>query len=208
MCRNCIAFLVLAALAFGAATFFGSSPLNAAVEIGKPAPAFDRPDTNGTPQRLADYAGNIVVLEWKNHDCPFVKKHYGGGNMQTLQKELRDQGIVWLSVISSAPGKQGHVSAKDANNIAAAEASHASAIILDPDGTLGKAYGAKTTPHMFVINATGQLAYMGAIDDKRSADQADIAGAKNYVRTAVTELLAGKAVTNPATSPYGCSVKY
>ncbi len=150
-----------------------------------------------------------MVLEWFNNDCPFVGKHYNSGNMQRLQKRYMEQGIVWLTVASSAPNKQGHIATpQDGQQIIKTRDAHQTALLLDPDGTVGRQYGAKTTPHMFVINPEGVLIYAGAIDDKASADPADIAGATNYVERALTEAMAGKAVTTPETRPYGCSVKY
>ena len=180
----------------------------AAPEIGKPAPAFVLKDTQGKDVSLADQKGKVVVLEGINHGCPFVKKHYGSGNMQNLQKEYTAKGVVWLSVASSAPGKEGYMKADGWNKAIAEKKSAATAVLLDPDGVAGRAYGAKTTPHMFVIDAEGRLVYKGAIDDRPSADPADVPGAKNYVRQALDSVLAGKPVAAPSTPPYGCGVKY
>jgi hypothetical protein len=152
--------------------------------------------------------GTPVILEWTNHDCPYVRKHYESGNMQALQKEARDAGYVWLSVISSAPGKQGHVSPAEADELTAGRGAAPTAVLLDVDGAMGRAYGAKTTPHMFVIDGAGTLVYMGGIDDRATTDPADVEGAENYVRLALADLGAGGPVSNPATRPYGCSVKY
>lgn len=178
------------------------------LEIGAPAPGFSAQDSNGKLHRLSDYKGKIVVLEWKNHHCPFVVKHYATNNMQSLQRELVGDGVVWFSVLSSAPGKQGHVSAEQANQIIESENSAASAALMDTAGVIGRRYEAKKTPHMFVIDAEGNLAYQGAIDDNRSARQQAVEGARNYVREAVKALLKGKSVEIPSTEAYGCSVKY
>ena len=177
-------------------------------EVGQPAPAFSVADTTGKTWSLADLAGKGLILEWTNHDCPYVRKHYESGNMQALQREARDAGYVWLSVISSAPGKQGHVSAAEADELTEGREAAPTAVLLDVDGAMGRAYGAKTTPHMFVIDGAGTLVYMGGIDDRATTDPADVEGAENYVRLAMTDLAAGRAVSNPATRPYGCSVKY
>lgn len=185
-----------------------SHPLVAAPEVGKPAPEFALKDCDGKEHRLSDFKGKVVVLEWVNHGCPFVKKHYSGGNMQKLQKAATDKGVVWLSVCSSAPGKQGHMSGGEAGKMCKDVQSNATAYLLDEDGTVGTAYDAKTTPNMFVINEEGILVYKGAIDDKPSVDVADNATAKNYVMAAIEETLADKPVTVSSTKPYGCSVKY
>lgn len=180
----------------------------AAPEIGKPAPAFTAVDSSGKSHALADFKGKTVILEWTNDGCPYVKKHYNAGNMQKIQKDLTADGAVWLSVISSAPGKQGHVDGKGANDLTKSRNAAPTAVLLDPKGTIGRAYEAQTTPHMYVIDGKGILRYMGAIDDKPSTDAATIAGARNYVREAVAAVKAGKPVEVAATDPYGCSVKY
>lgn len=180
----------------------------AAPEVGKPAPAFTVKDMHGKERSLGEFKGKYVVLEWHNQSCPFVKKHYDTGNMQTLQKELTGKGAVWLSVISSAPGKQGYVTAEEEAKYLAEKQASPTAVLFDPEGTVGKAYGAKTTPHMYVIDAEGVLVYAGAIDDNPSSDAADVATAKNYVRAAYEEASAGKPVTTASTAPYGCGVKY
>ncbi|WFB35120.1 thioredoxin family protein [Kiritimatiellota bacterium B12222] len=172
------------------------------------APAFTLMDTEGNEHALSDYKGKVVVLEWFNHGCPFVQKHYSKGNMQALQKTYTDKGVVWLAIVSSADGKQGSDSADGHNKTAAEKGTNATAILIDADGTVGKAYGAKTTPHMFVIDAKGELVYQGAIDDKRSVNPADIATSTNYVVAALDAVLAGEAVEVAKTTPYGCSVKY
>lgn len=180
----------------------------AAPEVGKPAPAFTATDTAGKTVRLADLRGKTVVLEWTNHDCPYVRKHYDAGNMQAQQREAAQQGVVWLSVISSAPGKQGHVSPAEADRLTATRNAAPAAVLLDPEGEIGRAYGARTTPHMYVIDPAGVLRYMGGIDSIATADRADIARARQYVPAALAELRAGKPVTDAVTRPYGCSVKY
>jgi len=177
-------------------------------EIGVTAPDFTGRDTAGAIHRLSDYRGKTVVLEWTNHQCPFVAKHYGSGNMQALQKESAAAGIVWLSVISSAPGLQGHVESAEANALTDSRDAAPAAVLLDPDGTIGRLYGAKTTPHMYVVNPEGALVYKGGIDDRPTADRADIAGATNYVRAALADLAAGRSVETPVARPYGCSGKY
>lgn len=191
-----------------AALLFGADHLQAQAVVGSPAPDFTLSDTKGTARRLADFAGKIVVLEWTNPDCPFVKKHYGAKNMPALQAKYVAQGVAWLSVCSSAPGKQGHYSAADWAPILASQGSAATALLLDPDGKVGLAYGAKTTPHLFVIDGAGTLVYDGAIDDKPSTDPADIPGAKPYLADALDAVLAGQPVPAAKTVPYGCSVKY
>ncbi len=180
----------------------------ATAKVGAPAPEFTATDSLGKSHRLADYRGKVVVLEWTNHDCPFVQKHYGAGNMQAQQKEARDRGVVWLSVISSAPGKEGHVSAEQANRLTESRGAAPAAVLLDPEGTVGRLYGAKTTPHLYVIDKTGTLVYMGGIDSLATGDPADIARATQYVRAALGEVLGGQPVTQAVTQPYGCSVKY
>lgn len=180
----------------------------AEVATGAAAPDFTLTDTSGTSHKLSDFKGKTVVLEWVNHGCPFVVKHYSKGNMQGLQADYTGKGVVWLSICSSAEGKQGHYTAEGWQKLNAEKGGKATAILLDAEGTVGKLYGAKTTPHMYVINADGTLVYQGAIDDKASTEADDIPGAKNYVAAALDEVLAGKAVTVGQTKPYGCSVKY
>lgn len=195
--------LTILALSVAIASVAVASP-----EIGKPAPAFTLKDTSGKEHSLADFKGKLVVLEWVNHGCPFVKKHYESGNMQKVQAESAGSGAVWLSICSSAPDKQGHMSAEDAAAKAKEVDSKATAYLLDEDGTVGKAYDAKTTPEIFIINEEGLLVYKGAIDDKPSASSADIEGAVNHVTAALKEIKGGKPVTVSSTKPYGCSVKY
>jgi peroxiredoxin len=200
--RACLVAVVAAAL-----SAFGSQAMAQAV-VGQPAPAFSLTDSNGQPRALAELKGHPVVLEWWNYECPFVGKHYGSGHMQKLQKEWTAKGVSWLTVSSSGPGQQGYVEAAQANAIMTQRGGAPSAILLDHDGKVGRAYGAKTTPHMFVIDAKGTLVYAGGIDDRPSTDQADIATARNYVDAALDEVTAGKRVTVASSQPYGCSVKY
>jgi peroxiredoxin len=201
------AAVALTAGALIASTAEASSP-NAV--IGQPAPAFTGVTSNGETVSLADFRGKTVVLEWTNHDCPFVVKHYTAppSNMQTLQKQAADSDIVWLTVISSRSGQQGHVTPAKANELTASRGAAPMHVILDEPGSIGRLYDAKTTPHMFIITPEGTLVYDGAIDSVRSSRVADIAGADNYVSIALAELAEGKPVSKPVTQPYGCSVKY
>jgi peroxiredoxin len=180
----------------------------AAPSVGAPAPTFTGTDAHGQKRSLADAKGKYVVLEWHNQGCPFVKKHYDTGNMQRLQKDLTAQGVVWYTVISSAPGKQGHVTAAEEDAYLKEHNAAPTAVLFDEDGTIARLYGAKTTPHMFVIDDKGTLVYAGAIDDKPTPDKSDVEGAKSYVLAAYHESKAGKPVTVATTAPYGCSVKY
>ena len=188
--------------------FLISAPLHAGLGIGKNAPEFTALDSFGKQVSLKDFAGKKVVLEWTNNDCPFVRKHYDSGNMQALQKKYTKEGVVWLSVISSAKGKQGYVKSDKANSLTASRKAQPSHVLLDADGQMGRMYGAKTTPHMYIIDEKGLLKYMGAIDSIHSASQADVAKAVNYIDQGLTELAAGKSISEPLTKPYGCSVKY
>ena len=181
---------------------------HASVRVGQPAPDFTGVDSNGDQHTLSQYKGKTVVLEWTNHDCPYVKKHYNSGNMQALQKLATADGVVWLSIISSKPGKQGHVSGAKANKLTRSRNAAPSAVILDATSEIGLLYGAKTTPHMYIVDKAGELVYMGGIDSIPSSNEADIAGAKNYVRVALDAMAAGKAIEDSVTRPYGCSVKY
>lgn len=178
------------------------------IEVNQAAPGFTLKDTLGIDHALSALKGKFVVLEWTNHDCPFVKKHYDSGNMQKLQKAYIEKGVVWLSVNSSAEGKQGNYTPEKWNELNKEKGVAATAVLLDPDGTVGKMYGAKTTPHMFVISPEGVLIYKGAIDDKPSVDPESLKDAKNYVAAALDAAMAGKPVETPATQAYGCSVKY
>lgn len=179
-----------------------------AADVGKPAPGFELTDTKGKTHRLSDYKGKTVVLEWVNHDCPYVKKHYNSGHMQKLQKEWTGKKVVWLSVNSSAAGKQGNFSKEEWKNLTEEKQAAPTAVLLDADGKVGRLYGAKTTPHMYVINSKGLLVYNGAIDSIESTETADVAKAEDFVQRALAEVTKGKAVTVANTKPYGCAVKY
>ena len=196
------------AVALAALAAVVGTPALADAVVGQPAPAFTLPDSSGKAHALADFAGKLVVLEWWNPECPFVGKHYASGNMQKLQKEWTAKGVVWLTVSSSGPGKQGHVDGAKAEALMKEKSGGPTAVLLDPDGKVGRAYGAKTTPHMFVIDAKGRVVYAGGIDDKPSTDPADVHTARNHVAAALGEVLAGKPVSTPTSSPYGCGVKY
>ncbi len=176
--------------------------------IGAAAPDFSLPDTGGKTHALSQYHGKYVVLEWTNPDCPFVRKHYGSGNMQSLQKTYRAKGVVWLTIDSSAPGKQGNYSADELAKWDKSQGAAPTAVLLDTDGRAGREFGAKATPHMFVINPKGELIYEGAIDSIASADKEDIQKATNYVKAALDEAMAGKPVTTAQTRAYGCGIKY
>ena len=198
--RNLCLVVGVLALSAGAAL--------AGVEVGQPAPDFSLPDTNGQAHQLSQYKGKWVVLEWYNPDCPFVRKHYGAGNMQALQKEFTAKGVVWLSIDSSAPGQEGNYPADKLNQIASSQGAARTALLLDPDGKVGHAYGAKTTPDMYIINPEGKLVYEGAIDSKATTSVADLKVATNYVKVALDDSMNGKSVPQTVTRPYGCSVKY
>lgn len=186
----------------------GSGLWAADVAIGKPAPDFTLTDTNGKTVALADFKGKFVVLEWTNFDCPFVKKHYGTGNMQQLQKSYTGKGVIWLTINSSAPGKQGNYAPEKWNEMLKEKGAAATAFLLDPERKVAKLYAAKTTPHMFIINADGNLIYMGAIDDKATFVPEDVKTARNYVQLALDAAMAGKPVEVTTTQSYGCGVKY
>lgn len=198
----------LGSLCMGTLALAALPSLSWAAKVGEAAPAFTGTDSNGKPVSLAQFKGKYVVLEWHNHDCPYVKKHYGSGNLPKLQKEWTGKGVVWLAIVSSAAGKQGNVDGATANANMKQAGAAPTATLLDGKGEIGRLYGAKTTPHMFVISPQGTLIYNGAIDDKPTSDAGDIAGAKNYVSQALSEALAGKPVSMPTSAPYGCSVKY
>lgn len=180
----------------------------AAPEAGNPAPDFTAADASGKTVKLSDYKGRVVVLEWHNPECPFVKKHYGSGNMQKLQSYAQGQQAVWITVNSGAPGKQGAMTPAEAKAFVEKHKLAIDHYIADPEGKIGKLYDAKTTPHMFVIDKDGNVAYMGAIDDRPSADPKDIAAATNYVRAALDALKSGTPLVMTSTQSYGCSVKY
>jgi len=198
-------------LALGAAlAIFGglTAQTQNAAKIGSAAPAFTLTDSNGKSHNLSDFEGKYVVLEWTNHQCPFVVKHYASGNMQKTQEWATKQGAVWLNIISSKEGAQGYITAEQANTMMKEKGFKCNATLFDTNGNVGRAYGAKTTPHMYVIDPKGTLIYMGGIDDKPTANQADIPGARNHVKEALTEAMAGKPVSVAVSQPYGCSVKY
>lgn len=182
--------------------------LSAKPVIAQAAPAFSGVDTNGKKLSLADYKGKTVVLEWTNHECPYVGKHYRSSNMQAIQKEVVAAGGVWLTIISSEPGSQGFVSAAKANELTTSRSAAPTAVVLDPDGIIGRTYDARVTPHMFIIDAKGMLVYMGGIDSIRSTGVDDVPKAKPYVRDALKELAAGKPITTPVTNAYGCTIKF
>ena len=196
-------FPILAAILIAASSAAFSAP-----QVGSPAPEISATDTNGKMQTLSQYKGKFVVLEWTNPDCPFVHKQYDSGNMQKLQKEYTAKGVVWLSINSSAAGKQGNYPPEKWNGIVKEKGAAPTAVLLDPDGKIGREYAAKTTPHIFIINPDGKLIYEGGIDSIRSPNPADIPQATNYVRATLNEAMAGKPVTTPVTQPYGCGVKY
>ena len=203
-----MAILFRLSYALLAASFAASEVTAQDAKIGSQAPAFTATDSNGKTEALDQFRGKYVVLEWHNQGCPYTAKHYVSGNMQALQKEWTGKGVVWFTVISSAPGEQGYVTPAEEN--AYVQKMHASptAVLMDPTGKLGHSYNAKTTPDMYVIDPQGKLIYAGAIDDRPTPDTEDIQGASNYVSAALTEAMAGRPVTTPYTRSYGCSVKY
>lgn len=201
--RGLLAFALVLAMSLGLSTMAEA----AAAKVGEMAPNFTAVDSNGETHSLSDFEGQYVVLEWHNHQCPFVKKHYDSGNMQMLQKNAGED-VVWLTINSSAEGKQGNVTAEEANKLTKSRGAAPTAILFDESGEIGRSYGAKTTPHMFVIDQQGVLRYAGAIDDNSSADPADAKTANNYVMAALEDLRAGDEVAVSETRPYGCSVKY
>jgi peroxiredoxin len=182
--------------------------ITAPAAVGKAAPDFTLTDTHGKPWRLREQKGKVVVLEWYNFGCPFVKKHYDSGNMQKLQKEYTGKGVIWVAINSSAKGKQGNATPEEHNKAFSEKNAAPSVVLIDEDGKVGRQYNAKTTPDMFVIDKSGKLVYAGAIDDKSGVDQSEIASAKNYVKSALDEVLKGRTVTVAETKSYGCSVKY
>jgi peroxiredoxin len=195
-------FACMAAMAFSVSAV-------AAPQVGQPAPDFSVVDSAGVEHSLSDFAGRKVILEWTNHDCPFVVKHYSADNMQNQQRMARsDHEAVWLSVISSRPGAQGHVSPEQADELTASRNAAPTAVLLDESGDMGRAYDARVTPHMYIIDEQGVLQYMGGIDSNPSSNPADIPDAKQYVVAALGELASGSAVTDSVTRPYGCTIKY
>jgi peroxiredoxin len=202
--QSFIAGLAIAGLSLTSAAALAES----AARVGQPAPAFKAVDADGKTRDLAEFKGKTVILEWTNHDCPYVRKHYNSATMQTLQKDMAKEGVVWLSVISSPVGEQGHVEGAKANELTKTRDAAPAAVLLDPNSKVARAYGATTTPHMYIVDPKGTLAYMGAIDDKPSSSASSLTGAKSYVRQAMTELKAGRPVSEASTKSYGCAVKY
>jgi len=179
-----------------------------AVIPGTTAPDFKGTDSTGAKHTLSEYRGKFVVLEWANQGCPYDRKHYLSGSMESQQRDWTAKGVIWLSVISSAPGEQGYVTPAQENTYLKTMHAAPTAALLDPDGTIGRLYEAKTTPHIFVIDPTGKLIYQGAIDDKPTTEQSDLKGARNYLNETLTAAMAGKPLQVESTRPYGCSVKY
>ena len=196
--------LTIALLSLASAALYASdSPA-----VGSAAPDFSLPDASGKTHSLSEYKGKYVVLEWFNPECPFVKKHYGSGNMQKLQGEYTSKGVVWLTIDSNAPGAEGNISPEQAQKVMKSWNTKQTALLLDPEGKAGRSYGARNTPHMFVINPDGKVVYVGAIDSKAAPNPNDIPNSTNYVKVALDESMSGKPVSNANTRPYGCSVKY
>lgn len=194
-------------IAFTTAFLLAAGGAHAAI-IGEPAPAFSVTGSDGAEHHLADHAGKVVVLEWTNHECPFVVKHYEAGNMQALQEKAAASDVVWLTVISSKPDSQGHVDAAAADRLTESRGASPHAVLLDSGGTMGRAYDARVTPHMYVIDADGVLVYAGGIDSIPSTNINDIARAEPHFANALDDVLAGDAVRNAQTRPYGCTIKY
>ncbi len=202
-----MAVIAIAALIAGLVGILGSAA-NAAPQIGQLAPDFTAQDSKGNSVRLSQYRGKTVVLEWTNADCPFTRKHYTSGNMQGVQELAQKEGIVWLTIVSSAPGKQGYVNGPEADELTASRHADPTAVLLDPTGTVGRLYNAKTTPHMFVIDKTGKLAYMGGMDSIATTEAKDIANAEPYLKEAMLAVSQGERPPHAVTKPYGCSIKY
>jgi peroxiredoxin len=201
------AIAVIAALLVGMIGIFDVAA-GAAPQIGQSAPDFTAIDSKGDSIHLSEYLGKIVVLEWTNADCPYTRKHYSSGNMQGEQALAKKNGIVWLTVISSAPGKQGYVNGAAADALTVSRHAVPTAVLLDPTGSVARLYAAKTTPHMFIIDKNGTLQYMGGIDSLATIDAADIARAEPYLKEAMLAVAAGNPAPHPVTKPYGCSIKY
>jgi peroxiredoxin len=203
--------IILAALCLGALlgiTVSAENTTSKSAGIGEAAPNFTLQGADGKTHSLADYQGKFVVLEWTNPNCPFVHKFYDSGTMQALQKKETAKGVIWLRINSGAPGHDGYQTVSDLASYVTEQHVAATESLIDPDGKVGHEYGARTTPHMFVINPKGVLIYAGGIDNKPSTDVADISTATNYVEAALDEAMAGKPVKKPTARPYGCSVKY
>jgi AhpC/TSA family len=198
---------VIVALVVGMIGIFDSAA-GAAPQVGQPAPDFSTEGSKGSPVHLSDYRGKVVVLEWTNADCPYTRKHYGGGNMQGVQGLARQRGVVWFTVVSSAPGKQGYVNGRAADALTESRKAVPTAVLMDPSGTVGRLYAAKTTPHLFVIDKNGTLQYMGGMDSIATSDEADIARAEPYLKEAMLAVAEGNPVAHAVTKPYGCSIKY
>ena len=177
-------------------------------QVGSPAPDFAVQDTKGTTRHLSEFRGKPVVLEWTNADCPYTRKHYTSGNMQAAQKLAQKDGVVWLSIISSAPGKEGFVNGPAADVLTQSRGAAPTAVLLDPTGSVGRLYHARTTPHLFVVDRNGNLQYMGGMDSIATADVSDIPNAEPYLKEAMLAVVDGKPVEHPVTKPYGCSIKY
>jgi hypothetical protein len=206
--RTLLAFSLAGAVAVLAMDVGLQTGAAAQAQVGAPAPTFTLPDSNGRSVSLSQFMGKTVVLEWSNHECPYVRKHYGGNNMQALQKKWTARDVVWLTVISSAPGREGYVTGPEANQLTAERGAAPSAVLLDAKGTVGHAYGARVTPHMYVISGGGALLYAGGIDDRQSARIEDLKIARNFVDEALTELSQGRPVSVATSRAYGCSIKY
>lgn len=198
----------VAALGAGAVAILGPRRAEASVRTGSQAPSFSVQDADGRTRTLEEFRGRLVILEWTNHGCPYVRKHYDAGAMQALQREATADGAVWLQVISSAPGEQGHLDGPGARARVQTDNAAPTATLLDATGVMGRAYGARNTPHMFIIGPDGVLLYQGAIDDRPSARPSTLDGAHNYVRAALADISAGRPVATAETTPYGCSIKY
>lgn len=199
-------FAIVAAVAAAFVVAIAQGPV---AQVGKVSPAWSAMDSKGKVRSLADFKGKYVVLEWFNKDCPFVRKHYGSGNMQATQKKAKEMGAVWLSICSSAPGKQGYFTQEEADNFFKTQYGMKSdAYLLDPEGKVGRMFSAKTTPQIVIFDPKGVVIYNGAIDDKPSADPKSLEGATNYALQALSEAMGGKAVSVPTSQPYGCSIKY
>lgn len=196
------------AIAAAAGGYVLTQPAEAAIQIGAAAPNFSVVDATGSTRTLSEFQGRTVVLEWTNFGCPYVRKHYDAGNMQRLQQQAAADGVVWLQVISSAPGEQGYLDGPGAQARLQTDNAPAAGVLLDPSGAMGRAYDARNTPHMYIINGEGRLVYQGAIDDRPTARPASLEGATNYVEAALADIAAGRAVRTPETTAYGCAVKY